>query len=71
MRIAGAIVVLAMTTGMVHAEESLVLYSGRERHLVEPILEKFEEKTGIDVEVDDSVSLAARLPGKVVIDDRT
>jgi iron(III) transport system substrate-binding protein len=32
------------------AEESIVLYSGRSEELVGPLIERFEEETGIDVE---------------------
>lgn len=36
--------------GMVHAE-TLTIYSGRSKSLVEPIIKQFEEKSGIQVEV--------------------
>jgi iron(III) transport system substrate-binding protein len=44
-------------------DEKLVVYSGREQELVEPLFERFEEETGIDVEVryGDSAELAATI----------
>jgi iron(III) transport system substrate-binding protein len=45
------------------ASDSLVVYSGREEELVAPLFERFEEETGIDVEVRyaDSAELAATI----------
>lgn len=44
-------------------EEALVVYTGRDLELVEPLIEKFEETSGIDVELrdGDSTELAAQL----------
>ncbi|MBA2385145.1 MAG: iron ABC transporter substrate-binding protein [Actinobacteria bacterium] len=44
-------------------EDTLVVYSGREEELVAPLFERFEEETGIDVEVryGDSAELAATI----------
>ena len=45
------------------ADDKLVVYSGREEELVEPLFERFEEESGIDVEVryGDSAELAATI----------
>lgn len=40
---------LVFWLGIVHADDSLVLYSGRSQGLVEPILKEFEQETGIRV----------------------
>ena len=42
---------------------TLTIYSGREEEIVEPLLERFEEETGIDIEVryGDSAELAATI----------
>ena len=42
---------------------TLTIYSGREQELVEPLFERFEEETGVDVEVryGDSAELAATM----------
>ena len=46
-----ALILLLFTLiGTVHAE-TLTIYSGRSKSLVEPIIKKFEEKSGIQVEV--------------------
>src|SRR5215207_7214348 len=37
--------------GFTPGEDSLVVYSGRSEELVGPIIERFEEESGIDVEV--------------------
>ena len=44
------ILLLFTLIGMVHAE-TLTIYSGRSKSLVEPIIKQFEEKSGIQVEV--------------------
>jgi iron(III) transport system substrate-binding protein len=49
--------------GSVSGEGSLVVYSGRNEELVGPIIERFEEESGIDVEVryGDTAELAATI----------
>jgi len=44
-------------------QDSIVLYAGRDEELVQPLIEKFEEETGIEVEVRyaSSAELAAQL----------
>ena len=44
------ILILFTLIGIVHAE-TLTIYSGRSKSLVEPIIEQFEEESGIQVEV--------------------
>ena len=46
---ATASVALVFWLGIVHADDSLVVYSGRSQGLVEPILKEFEAETGIRV----------------------
>lgn len=45
------------------SEDALVVYSGREKELVEPLYERFEDETGIDLEVRyaGSAGLAAQI----------
>ncbi|MHC4872682.1 MAG: iron ABC transporter substrate-binding protein [Planctomycetota bacterium] len=45
------LIILLIAVNSLHADESVVLYSGRKKQLVEPLLKKFESKTGIDVKV--------------------
>lgn len=50
-------------TGDEAQADALVVYSGREKELVKPLYERFEESTGIELEVryNDSASVAAQL----------
>jgi iron(III) transport system substrate-binding protein len=50
-------------TGTTGEGGTLVVYSGREEEIVEPLFERFEDQTGIDVEVryGDSAELAATI----------
>ena len=59
----GALVVSACSTGAGDAETPLVIYSGRSEELVKPLIDRFEEETGIEVEVrySGSTELAATL----------
>ena len=45
------------------AKDTLVVYSGREKELVEPLYERFEEESGIDLKIRyaDSAAMAAQL----------
>ena len=49
--------------GEASGSDTLTIYSGREEEIVEPLFERFEEETGIDVEVRyaDSAELAATI----------
>ena len=53
----------ASEAGSASGEGSLVVYSGRNEELVGPIIERFEEESGIDVEVryGDTAELAATI----------
>ncbi len=55
-------VFMMVLPGMVHAE-TITLYSGRSKSLVEPILQQFEKDTGIEVRVSyaDTAQLASKL----------
>ena len=57
------ILLLFTLIGAVHAE-TLTIYSGRSKSLVEPIIKQFEEKSGIQVEVSygGTTQLAAATP---------
>lgn len=51
------------STPLAEVEGSLTVYSGREEELVEPLIEQFEESTGVDVEVRfaDTAALASQI----------
>lgn len=51
------------TGGELAVKDSLTLYSGREEALVEPLIERFEDESGIDVEVrfGDTAALASTI----------
>ena len=55
-----ALAVLAVVPACGSDEGRLVIYSGRTRNLIEPLLEQFSEETGIAIDVvyDDSANLA-------------
>lgn len=43
--------ICAALVGIVHADDTLVIYSGRSKSLAEPVIQRFEEATGIRVQV--------------------
>ncbi len=53
----------ATSVGAGDLEDTLVVYSGRKLDLVEPIIERFEEATGVEVEIreGDSAEMAAQI----------
>ena len=55
-------ILMTMLTGMVHAD-TITLYSGRSKTLVEPIIQQFEKDTGIEVKV--SYANTAQLASKL------
>jgi iron(III) transport system substrate-binding protein len=61
--IAGTLGVLTACAPAAPATDTLVIYSGRDEALVEPIISLFEEETGVNVDVryGDSAELAAQL----------
>ncbi len=58
-----AVVVLIVTAGCSSSTDTLVVYSGRSEELVQPIIDRFEEKYGyeVDVRYAGSTDLAATL----------
>jgi iron(III) transport system substrate-binding protein len=59
--LAGLVLALAACGG--DDDSTLTIYSGREEEIVEPLLERFEQETGIEIEVryGDSAELAATI----------
>lgn len=55
-------ILMIMLTGLVHAE-TIILYSGRSKSLVDPIIQQFSKDTGIEVKV--SYANTAQLASKL------
>lgn len=58
-------ILIVMLTGLVHAE-TITLYSGRSKSLVDPIIQQFSKDTGIEVKV--SYANTAQLASKLKIE---